>query len=146
MSSGKNAALVIVVLIVVILAGAVIIKKSHRFADTAPAQQAVEVTPSASDSANSVAIAQPVIKVTSDGFTPASVTIKAGTSVTWTNVDNQVHQVNSNPHPTHTDYPPLNTIGTIQPGASKSLSFPTPGVYKFHDHLFPENTGSITVQ
>lgn len=87
-----------------------------------------------------------IIEVTSSGFSPQAVTIKAGGSVTWVNKDSQVHQVNSSPHPFHTDYPPLNTISQLNPGDKKSLTFPDKGVFKFHDHLNPKLFGSVTVE
>lgn len=86
-----------------------------------------------------------VVKVTADGFSPKEVTIKAGGTVTWMNDDSAAHTVNSVVHPTHQVYPPLN-LGSIQPGEKKSLSFPTAGIYKYHDHLNPSLTGSVTVE
>lgn len=85
------------------------------------------------------------VSVTSAGFLPKTLTIKVGETVTWMNDDSANHTVNSAPHPAHTDYSPLN-LNVIQPGASKSLSFPMAGTYKYHDHLNPTLFGSITVE
>lgn len=85
------------------------------------------------------------VKITATGFSPKTLTIKAGETVTWMNDDNAVHNVNSAPHPAHTDYQPLN-LGSIQPSGSKSLTFPVAGTYKYHDHLNPTLFGSITVE
>ena len=86
-----------------------------------------------------------IINISSKGFSPQNLFIKAGESVTWTNIDTENHIVNSAVHPTHSVYPPLN-LDLIQPGKSKSLTFPTAGTYKYHDHLNPSLVGSITVQ
>lgn len=80
-----------------------------------------------------------------NGFEPKSITISLGQTVTWTNLGVADVDVASSPHPTHTDYPPLN-IGVIANGESKSLMFPVPGVYKYHDHLNPGRYGSIAVE
>lgn len=81
----------------------------------------------------------------STGFEPQTITIKAGQTVTWTNQSGTKVFVASSPHPTHTDYPPLN-LGVIENGGTKFLSFPTPGTYKYHNHLNPGQYGSITVE
>ncbi len=86
-----------------------------------------------------------VVSITSSGFSPASVTIRAGETVKWVNNDTSVQNVLSAIHPTHQVYPPLN-LGNIQPGGSVSLKFPTAGTYKYHNHLKPTLTGSVTVQ
>ena len=85
------------------------------------------------------------VTISSSGFSPKEITIKAGTAVTWTNSDTADHNVNSAPHPTHTIYSPLN-LNTIKPGETKSLTFPDTGIYKYHDHLNPTLFGSITVE
>jgi len=85
------------------------------------------------------------IQVTASGFSPQSVTIKAGTKVTWTNTSGSMIVIASNPHPVHTDYPPLN-LGSLANGQSVSLVFPTPGTYGYHNHLNPSQTGTIIVQ
>lgn len=90
-------------------------------------------------------IPQSSITYSSAGFEPSTITINAGDTVTWTNQSGSDVSVNSAPHPTHTDYPPLN-IGVIVNGASASLAFPTAGTYKFHNHLNPSHYGSITVR
>lgn len=88
---------------------------------------------------------QSVVKITSSGFTPQNITIKAGEPVVWVNEDAVDHAVNSAVHPTHQLYPRLN-LGTIKPGDEKSLTFPDSGSYKYHDHLNPSLIGSVTVE
>lgn len=85
------------------------------------------------------------ISISSTGFVPSSVSVKVGGTVTWNNLGTNISNVSSAPHPTHTDYPPLN-LGDINPGASVSLTFPTAGTYYFHNHLDSSQFGSITVQ
>lgn len=86
-----------------------------------------------------------VVAITSSGFSPAGVTIRAGGIVKWVNNDTSVNNVSSVVHPTHQVYPPLN-LGNIQPGGSVSLKFPPAGTYKYHNHLKPTLTGSVTVR
>lgn len=85
------------------------------------------------------------VTISSSGFSPKDITIKAGSSVTWVNEDSNDHQVNSAVHPTHQLYLPLN-LEVIKPEETKSLIFPEVGTYKYHDHLNPTLFGSVTVE
>lgn len=90
---------------------------------------------------------QEEVKITysSTGFSPNSVTIKAGTKVTWTNTGGGKLSLNSDPHPTHSNYRPLN-LGFITDGQSKSLVFDTPGTYGYHNHFNASDTGTVIVK
>lgn len=85
-------------------------------------------------------------KVVFDGskFVPNNLKIKAGQTVTWENQGSATIQINSNPHPIHTDYPPLN-LGTVNAGSKVELKFDKAGVYNYHNHLNPIQKGTITV-
>lgn len=85
------------------------------------------------------------IAITASGFQPGNITVKAGDTVVWKNQGAITGNVSSAPHPAHTDYSPLN-LGDIAPGASVSLTLPTAGAYRFHNHLNPSQFGSVTVQ
>ncbi|MCL4418819.1 cupredoxin domain-containing protein [Patescibacteria group bacterium] len=85
------------------------------------------------------------VTVTKSGFNPQTVTIKAGTKVIWQNQSGDMATVNSDPHPTHQIYPPLN-LGGFANGASVQLVFDKPGTYGYHNHLNPGQTGTVVVQ
>jgi len=88
---------------------------------------------------------QNTVTLTSNGFSPATLTVPVGTTVTWINKSGQDATVNSNPHPIHTDYPPLN-LGSFADGASLSLTFSKAGTYGYHNHFSPSETGTIIVK
>lgn len=140
----KNAGLAVVGILILVIVGWFLTRPKSA---TAPevsktpaftASESAQSSPSATVALNSVTISK-------EGFSPKSITIKVGESVTWTNSDSVSHTVNSAPHPAHTDYPSLN-LGVIKDGESKSLAFPKAGTYKYHDHLNPSLFGSITVE
>ncbi len=108
-------------------------------------EYASPTTASKTTPAQSPAQQQNIITLTQNGWSPATLTIKTGQTVTWINKSGQTATVNSNPHPTHTAYPPLN-LGSFSNGGSLSLTFPTPGTYGYHNHLNPGQTGIIIVQ
>jgi plastocyanin len=145
--ASKNLILAIVV-VAIIAAGFIFLKGSNKAVTPSTSEVTSEATPSPSAS-ESAAMEQEMsattVNITANGFTPKTVTIKVGESVTWMNNDTAPHNVNSDTHPSHTVYPPLN-LETIQPGASKSLSFPKAGTYKYHDHLNPQLQGTVVVQ
>jgi len=89
------------------------------------------------------------ITITSAGASPRDITVAVGSRVTFINNDSQPHDMNSNPHPEHTDCPALN-IGFIaagQQGISQNLT--TARTCGFHDHNQPSNgnlQGIIRIQ
>ena len=146
----RNTSIIIVVVLVLIVAGWLLTrpKQSATPVPTTQPTQTSTSTESASPAASEGATMseKKVVNISSSGFTPQNMTVKVGDTVTWMNADSTSHTVNSDPHPTHTLYPILNTVGLIKAGEKKSLQFTSAGTYKYHDHLNPSLTGSVTVQ
>lgn len=84
------------------------------------------------------------ITYSDSGFSPAQINVKVGDTMTFKNDSKTAVQVNSAPHPAHTQFPELN-IGTIAAGESKSVTFTTAGTKKYHNHLNASQSGSIVV-
>jgi plastocyanin/methionine-rich copper-binding protein CopC len=64
-------------------------------------------------------------------FDVQNLIVSKGTKVTWVNNDSVDHFVNTDPHPTHNAYLPLNSLD-IKPGQSYSITFNDPGEYTYH--------------
>lgn len=94
---------------------------------------------------STTATAQKIVTLTTDGFFPKTINVKAGTEVTWSNQSGSNGTVSSDPHPIHTDYSPLN-LGNFPNEGTLSLTFDKPGTYGYHNHLSPAQTGTIVVQ
>jgi len=81
---------------------------------------------------------------------PSSVTINNGESVRFVNSHNRPHQMSSDPHPNHTDCPPINALPTLDAGQSgQTNALTTSRTCGFHDHLNDTDTnlrGSIVVR
>ncbi len=79
-----------------------------------------------------------------------AVTISAGGRVTFVNNDTVFHDMRSNPHPIHTDCPPINDIGGLSPGQSRQTGvFTIAQTCGYHDHSQPSNSslqGTIVIQ
>lgn len=141
---GTNKVVIGGVILVFIVVGTFVavkaVKKVTR--STAPATE-ITTSPAASPSAATV---QNMVTILVSGFSPQTITIKAGDSITWINSDSANHTVNSDPHPVHSLYPILNQVSMIQAGEKKSLTFTTAGQYTYHDHLNPQLTGTVIVK
>ncbi len=130
----------IAVLVLVVAGFALISNKSKTNVNvTAPT---VSSSPAASPQST---ISQNTVTLTSSGFQPQTLTIKAGTTVTFINKSGTTAVVNSAIHPTHALFPLLN-LGTFNDGESLSVKFDKPGTYKYHNHLNPTQTGTVVVE
>ena len=85
---------------------------------------------------------QPTITISSAGLvSPKELTVSPGTRVLFVNNDSRRHEMGSDPHPDHTDCPPLNQVGVLQPGQSRETgNLNTVRTCGFHDHENPANT------
>jgi hypothetical protein len=79
-----------------------------------------------------------------------NVNISVNQTVTFVNKDTAAHEMASNPHPVHTDCPPINKVGALGPGQSGTTGPLTVArVCGFHDHGQPTNAalqGTITIR
>jgi plastocyanin len=90
------------------------------------------------------------ITISASGVSPKTVTISAGGQVTFINNDNQTHNMQSDPHPEHTDCPELASVGFLTPGQSRNTgNLNTKRTCGYHDHDNFANQklqGSIVIQ
>ncbi len=81
---------------------------------------------------------------------PSTLTVTRGTQVTVVNADSRTHEMDSDPHPEHTDCPELNQIGFLNPGQSRiSGNLNTARKCGMHDHSSPDTASlkaTITIQ
>jgi len=81
---------------------------------------------------------------------PSAVTINVGEVVMFVNSDSRSHDIESNPHPAHTDCPAINAVSTLQTGQSRNTgNFTTARTCGYHDHQNPTSTalqGTITIR
>ena len=79
------------------------------------------------------------ISIDNFSFTPAAVTVKAGTTVTWTNKDDIPHGIGA----TNNAFAKSKALDTDD---SYSFTFTTPGTYQYFCYLHPKMVGSIVVE
>lgn len=83
---------------------------------------------------------QTTARVVIDNFaySPKTITVKAGTSVTWTNNDSAAHTVTS-------DTGGQFDSGKLATGQSYSHTFTTPGTYSYHCTYHPMMVAQVVV-
>lgn len=94
-------------------------------------QSAMETKPVATDA----------VAIKGFAFSPANITVKAGTTVTWTNQDSATHTVTADT--ASSDAP---DSGDLAPGKSYSFTFQKAGTYMYHCAIHPNMVGMVTVQ
>lgn len=81
---------------------------------------------------------------------PSAITVARGTQITILNSDSRIHEMDSDPHPEHTDCPELNQIGHLEVSQSRqSGNLNTARKCGMHDHLSPDTASlkaTITIQ
>jgi plastocyanin len=79
---------------------------------------------------------------TNSAVSPSQVTIAVGQSVTFINSDTRSHDMESDPHPAHTNCPSIANVGLLQPGQQKTtFGFANSGTCGYHDHNDAERSG-----
>ena len=81
--------------------------------------------------------ADTAVKISNFTFNPPQITVKAGTTVTWTNDDDIPHTIVS---------PPAIRSKALDSDDKFSFTFTTPGTYKYFCGLHPHMTGTIVVE
>jgi plastocyanin len=87
--------------------------------------------------AEAATLGKATIKIANFDFGPNTITVPAGTSVTWTNNDDDAHSVVADNKAFRSA--PLDT------GDSYSFTFATPGTYGYHCGLHPQMHGKVVV-
>ena len=87
------------------------------------------------------------IVLTLDGYQPRDVAIRLGDALTFSVSPDyeEMHWPASNIHPTHGVYPEFDPLRPVPRNETWSFIFTQAGEWKFHDHLAPRHTGSVTV-
>lgn len=78
------------------------------------------------------------VSISDSTFSPSTITVAAGDTVTWTNNDSPIHDI--------TSADGTWTSGILNPGESFSQTFDDPGTYAYLCALHPYMTATVVVQ
>jgi plastocyanin len=95
-------------------------------------------TPAASSAARTPAGPVSAINIKSGKFRPKNVTVKVGSTLTWTNNDDIQESITS-------DTPGVFDSGLLAPGATWKYTFDKAGVFPYHSTGKDGAYGSVTV-
>lgn len=157
----------IVIVVIVLVGGYFLLRGTYQPTTSVPQASNQQIAPQVAtpEPSNNTATPQPpvsqtpiikenVVTYTDTGYSPATLTVKKGETVTFKNQSSQSMWTASGVHPTHRGYPTTGgCIGStfdacagIQPGASWSFRFDIVGAWKYHNHLNSGDTGTIIVE
>jgi plastocyanin len=137
----------IVVIVIAVVVGIVFASKNNNKTTTtpAPAPSPSSATPtpspaptSATPPSSSTPEATGSVAIQDFAFTPKTVTVKKGTTVTWTNKDSAEHTVTADSG----DGP---KSGTLAQGQTYSFTFNNVGTFSYHCSFHSYMTGTVTV-
>ena len=80
----------------------------------------------------------PMVEIDNFTFTPPTLTVKTGTTVTWLNADDTPHTVAASSK--------LFKSKALDTDGSFSFTFTTPGMYEYFCSLHPHMTGTVVVE
>jgi plastocyanin len=111
---------------------------AHVSSAPAPADSAAPVAARTLAATSQSAVAN--VKIDNFSFEPKELTVAAGTTVTWLNVDDVPHTATSKGDPQTFDSGALDTDDKF------SFTFSKPGTYTYYCKVHPHMTGVITVK
>lgn len=91
-------------------------------------------------STNAAGVSHVSVAIQNYAFSPSSLTITQGTTVTWTNHDTAPHTVTVSSGPVKFSSP------TLQQGQSFTYTFTTAGTYAYYCAVHPDMTAKVIVQ
>ncbi len=162
----KKILLIIAILMVVIVGWMLLRGKGDTVVDvstpTATVSPTETPTPVVTNNTSPTAtpVSKNVITYTDSGYTPSTITIKKGETVTWKNESGIKMWTASAVHPTHKVYPgtdialctalrPIamfDSCAGMTTGQSWSFKFDNVGTWKYHNHLNSSKFGTVVVE
>lgn len=131
----------IIIVAVVVIVGAVLyfVSKNNSTSNSGSSSQRASMSNQPEKSATANPQAADKVTIQGMAFNPAAITVKKGTTVTWTNEDPVSHTV------TETDGQDGPNSATLSKGHTYTFTYDTAGTFKYHCSIHPDMTGTVTV-
>src|SRR5581483_9624959 len=117
----KRSYLYVIAIVVVVIAVAVWYKADHKNTNYNTNSMNMSTTHNNGNSSNQSPTSTDAVTIQNFAFSPSDITVKKGTTVTWTNKDSVAHTV------TETDGQAGPKSGDVSPNSSYTFTFNTPG-------------------
>ncbi len=132
-----NNKVIIGIVVLVIVGGGIFLmsqsNKTQMQQQNIPSQTQTQTNPTT----GSPAMAKDTVTIQNMAFSPASLTVKVGDKVTWTNQDSVGHSATADDNSFDT--------GVLSTGQSGSTTFSKAGTYTYHCSVHPSMHGTIIV-
>jgi plastocyanin len=138
----------IIIILVILIGGAAVFGLSRNNNNNSPPNTASSNTsgqnqsanqPSSKTSNSNAPTATSSVSIENFAFMPPDITVKKGTSVTWTNNDSTAHTV------TEVDSQNGPKSEQLENGEKYSFTFDTAGTFHYHCSIHPNMLGTVTV-
>jgi plastocyanin len=133
----KKVIIIVVVAIVVVGGGGGFLLSRHSSNDSTNTMDMI--TKKSDNSPSATKTATNSVAIEGFAFSPANITVKKGTAVTWTNKDSVAHTV------TESDALLGPNSNDIDNGKSYSFTYTQAGTFTYHCAIHPSMTGTVTV-
>lgn len=135
----KKPGVIVAVLVVIVLAGGAYYLTKHSYKKAGSSMTSSTNMNGSNSVASSTPTATNSVAIQNFAFSPTAITVKKGTTVTWTNKDSTAHTV------TETDGQNGPKSGDLAQGATYTFTFNTAGTFHYHCAIHSEMTGTVTV-
>lgn len=134
--------IIIVIIVVIIIGGGTYFLNKNNPSQTQmqnmPEQTQGQAQTSPAISSSEAKTSKNAVTIQNFAFSPATITVKAGDSVTWTNQDSAGHSATADDNSFDT--------GVLPQGQSKSVTFSKAGTYTYHCSVHPNMKATVIVQ
>lgn len=158
----RNSTGVIIVLIIVVAGGWYFLSNTEVKApgtQTSVTNQMPVIGSTTTEMIVETATPDATVAYTEQGFSPKSITVTLGTTITFINQSSEGMWVASAAHPTHIIYSgtglsqhcpdttnsAFDACAAVAPGDSFSFTFNKEGTWKYHNHMNASQTGAVIV-
>lgn len=131
----------VVVVLVLVAIGWLLLGNNNQSNNDATQKQTTTDNPS-----TDVTREDKLVTYTNSGFSPSSLTIKQGATVTFRNDSDNPLWVASNPHPTHTGLSGFDAGKNFDKGETYTFTFTKTGTWGYHNHPNSADTGEVIVE
>ncbi len=129
----------LIVLLVVLIGGAAVYGLTMNKNDNTKSGAAKNSSSQSTQPAKPAATSASEVAIENFAFSPGDITVKKGTSVTWTNKDSSPHTV------TETDNQTGPKSENLKQGDKYSFTFSSEGTYHYRCDIHPDMLGTVTV-
>lgn len=126
----------VIIVVIIIGGGAYFLNRGNFYQQDMPSQMQTQTNNNSTT--GSSAMAKNAVTIQNMAFSPATLTVKVGEKVTWTNHDSVGHSATADDNSFDT--------GVIEQGQSGNNKFAKAGTYTYHCSVHPNMKATIIVQ